>query len=283
MNKAPVNTAGKTAIERPMRGRKQVNNTILQLLRGVMLVMGGLIVLLGLLLMILPMFRVQSIHVKGVSDAEAQMIIEELDAYIGEEVLSVSSRSVRDEHIYAPENMAKFGYIKSFKLRRGINSITVEVLERDNPVYTKINGTCYLLDSDFYVLCATQNEADFAAFPEVTLPAVRGVTVGARLWFENEENDLSYVNDLCNALKERGLTESVTAIDCSKKYSISYVFNGNCRVELGSADKLSMKLTMVDTILSKKGEGKNGAFVVNVSDLEKPTYRLISEAEFLMG
>lgn len=283
MNKTPTQTAGKTAAERPVRGRQKVNNHILTLMRGVMLVLGGLIVVLGLLLMILPMFRVKNIHVKGVSDAEAQIIIEELSAYVGEEVLAVSSSDIRDEHIYAPQNMAKFGYIKSFKLRRGFNSITVEVLERDNPVYTKINGTYYLLDSDFYVLSATENEADFAAFSRVNLPAIRGVAVGARLWFENEDADLSYVNDLRDALRARGLEESVSAIDCSKKYSISYVFNGNCRVELGSAEKLDMKLTMVDEILSRQGEENETGFVVDVSDLGKATCRPIQSTEVLMG
>ena len=288
MNRTTVNTAERrsgteSTAERSMRGRKKVNNRLLGLMRGAMLVLIGLIAVLGLLLMVLPMFRVKTIHVKGVSDAEAAVIIEELNAYIGEEVLAVNSNDIRDEHIYAPQNMVKFGYIKSFKLHRGLSSITVEVLERDNPVYTKIDGVCYLLSSDFYVLSATENEADFASFPRVELPAVRGVKIGAPLWFENENVDLSYVNALRTALRERGLEEQVTSMDLSKKYSVSYVLDGSCRVELGSVEKLELKLRMVDEILSRQGEGIDEHFVVDVSDLGKPTYRPLSAAEVLMG
>ena len=288
MNRTTVNTAERrpkteSTAERSMRGRKKVNKQLLVLMRGAMLVLIGLIVVMGLLLVVLPMFRVKSIHVKGVSDAEAQVIVEELNAYIGEEVLAVSSNDIRDEHIYAPQNMVKFGYIKSFKLRRGLNSITVEVLERDNPVYTKIDGVCYLLSSDFYVLTSTQDETDFALFPKVELPAVRGVKVGAPLWFENENADLSYVSTLREALRERGLEESVTSMDFSRKYSVSYVVDGSCRVELGSVEKLELKLRMVDEILSRQGEGIDERYVVDVSDLGRPTYRPLSATELLMG
>lgn len=288
MNRTTVNTQDrrpkeKATAECSMRGRKKVNKQLLGLMRGAMLVLIGLIAVMGLLLIVLPMFRIKTIHVKGVNDAEAQVIVEELNAYIGEEVLAVSSDDIRDEHIYAPQNMVKFGYIKSFKLRRGLNSITVEVLERDNPVYTRINGTCYLLSSDFYVLTATQNESDFAAFPKVELPAVRGVKVGAKLWFENESIDLAYVNTLRTALRERGLEASVTSMDFSKKYSVSYVLDGSCRVEVGSVEKLELKLKMVDEILSRQGEGIDERYVVDVSDLGRPTYRPLSTTEMLMS
>ena len=49
----------------PHAGKKKPNPALLRLLRMAMLIAGGLILLFGLLLLVLPMFRVQGIEVSG--------------------------------------------------------------------------------------------------------------------------------------------------------------------------------------------------------------------------
>jgi hypothetical protein len=66
----------------------------------------------------------------------------------------------------------------------------------------------------------------------------------------------------------------VSAVDVSKKFNVSYVMDDYCRVELGKVGDMSLKLTLVEEILTRRGT-VNGAAVVNVSDLNKPTYRTI--------
>ena len=56
--------------------RKKPNPTVLRLLRGAILAVGGVILLLSLLLVILPLFRVQKIYVEGNSYYSTEEILE---------------------------------------------------------------------------------------------------------------------------------------------------------------------------------------------------------------
>ena len=121
-----------------------------------------------------------------------------------------------------------------------------------------------------------------ASFLKVELPLVKSLAVGGGMTFENGETDLSYIGELIGELKAAGLLSRISEIDFSKKYSVSYILDHACRVELGGVSEIGAKLKMTEQILSLKGWASDVPAVVDVSNLKKPTYRVLSSAEVLM-
>jgi hypothetical protein len=253
--------------------RKKVNQKLLMLLRGGMVALVGMILVLTLILVILPIFRVRAIVVKGASEGEAELIQSELSPLIGQEILAVDGTLVSNDYIYAQKNLTKFGYIKRFKLHRGLNSLTVEILERNQLAYARINSSYYLFNADLAVLAVGAEESDFSIFPKAEMPDVSGVTVGGTITFSNAESDFSYIGVLMKALAEHGLSDRVTAIDFSQKYGVSYTLDHCAEIRIGSVEQMQIKLGLVDEIIREQGDAIAEQYTVDVSDIARGIYR----------
>ncbi len=261
----------------PYSGRKKQNTALLRLLRATMTVVGGMIVLAGLLLLILPMLRVKTIKVEGSTQYTDEQIIEASGIRIGDELFAIGTKDEIRKRIW--EWDTKY-YIDGIDVRRGLSSVTIIVTPPENLMYTEFNGKYYLIDRDFQVLHESANEADFAGLPEVELPAIASLAVGGKLIFENSEADLSYIADLLDSLETEGVLCNVTLLNVSSRFHLSYETKSRCRVELGKAGELSSKLDLVAAILEKRGE--NDA-TVDVSNVQKPTYRRADSSELLLA
>ena len=268
-------TRRKSPIERLTSRSKKKNKKLLELLRAAMVAVTGLIVLLLMVLLILPFFRVGAICVEGANEVEAKLIEAELQPLIGEEIFSIDGTLLSNEYIYAQKNVTKFGYIKRFKLHRGLNSITIEILERNQLAYGSLNDLYYLFNEELTVLASTQNEADFAAFPKAEMPAVSGFSVGLKLMLEDGDRDFAYIGELMHFLGEQGLSDRVTSLNFAQKYSVSYVLDGSCEFLIGSVDQLPLKLELADEIIARQGENLAERFLIDVSNTASPTYRPI--------
>jgi len=88
---------------------------------------------------------------------------------------------------------------------------------------------------------------------------------------------------VCSVLEEQEILDRVTSIDFSKKYSVSYVMDNTCRVELGRVDDLSLKLEIISGILEMKGDLGGMSAVVDVTNLSKPTFRLLGASDTLLS
>ena len=258
--------------EKPKR-HNQPDPAMLQLLRGAMVIIGGAILLVGLLLIILPMFRVSSIQVIGASYYTEAEIIEASGIEVGDEMLMLD-RSTVYNNIWE-----KLPYVNGVNMRRVFNTVKITVEENTNLMYTEFVGKYYVLNRDFRVLSVVEDEADVNGFLRVELPEIASLGVGSRIRFENEALDTDYILDLLESLEGGSVLSRVTSVDASKKYNVSYVMDGCCRVEVGKVGDMSLKLTLVDEILARKG-GVSSA-VVNVSDLTKPTYRTLEYVELI--
>ena len=269
MQEAPVG--------RPRQGgKKRPSPALLRLLHRGMLMLAAVIVLLGLALIVLPMFRVQTVSVEGNSFHTPEEIIEASGIEVGQEILAIDKNEV---NLRIWESCK---YIDEISIVTSFNSIRIIVTELPNVMYTRFNDTYISLDRNFRVIEQTKNEADFSAFLYVDLPAIASLSVGKPLSFENESADLTYVTDLLDTLTEEARIGRVTSIDFSKKYGVSFVLDGRCRVKLGKVGNLGTKLATVDEILSMKGESENIFSLIDVSDVQKPTYRVLSSADLLM-
>ncbi len=256
-------------------GRKRPNPQLLQMLEGGMLIIAGLIVLLGLILIVLPMFRVQSIEVEGNSIHTTQEIVEASGLEVGQELFSVNRKDV-NYGIWT-----KCRYVDEIAVVRSFNKVKIIVVEKENVMVTSFNGKYFSFDADFYVIEESPSEEHMRHFLTVELPRIQSLTVGGDMIFENGESDMSYVQQVVSALRERGVLSGVTMIDFSKKYNVSYVLSDSCRVYLGSVSDVSAKLAMTEHILSLKEWTQDTPAVVDVSNLKKPTFRSLSTGEVL--
>ena len=245
----------------------QPDPTKLQYLRGAMVIIGGAILLLGMLLIVLPMFRVSSVKVVGASYYTEAQIIEASGIEIGDEMLMLDRSDVYN-NIWT-----KLPYVNGVKMNRFFNTVKITVEENTNLMYTEFVGKYYVLNRDFHVLTSVEDEAELTGFLRVELPEIASLAVGSRITFENEALDTDYIVALLESLESGRVLSRVTSVDASKKYNVSYVMDGSCRVELGKVGDMALKLTLVEEILARKGGVEGVSAVVNVSDLTKPTYR----------
>ena len=256
--------------------RKRANKKTLATLRAAMVVFGGLIVVLGLLLVILPSFRVKKIVVEGNHLYSAEQIIRCSGIEVGEELLALDV----DEAIQ--NILSACPYVDSISVSsESISCIRITVKEKSNLMYTAFNGKYVAFDSSFHVLSSSEDESVYANLLKVELPPIAALSVGGNMYFANQETNMDYVGELLETLDAKGILDEVTSIDFSKKFQVSYVMEGKCLVELGKVAELDTKLMLVDEILETRG-GMDTYSVVNVSATDKPTYRVGSEADFLM-
>ena len=257
--------------------RRRPNPALLRLLRNAMLLLAAMIVVVGLLLLILPTFRVQTVTVKGNSFYTEEQILEASGIREGQELLGIDvnavCQSIWDSCIYVNE----------VSIKLGLNSVTIEITERSNILYTEFGDRYFSIDaSDFRVLEKSSDESVFADFIKVELPRIASLSVGEPLNFENSEADLSYIGDLLDALARADVLSSVSFLNLASKYHVSYVMNQSCRVNLGRVTDLEDKLATVRGILEMKGDLGGLGAVVDVTDLEKPTFRPLGESELLL-
>lgn len=261
----------------PHAAKNRPDPTLLALMRGIMLILCGLIVLTGLLLLVLPMFRVKNIEVVGNSYYTADEIIALSMIKVGDEILTLDLDSASGQ-IYDA-----CSYVSTVKVVRYPFKVKIIVKERENVIVTEHNGKFYTLSDRFLVLEESDNAETFSAFPKVILPEIAHLAVGETVEFENGETDLTYLFDLMQSLKQSGRFDDVVSIDCARKFGVSYVRGDRFRVELGAVSDMETKLELVDLILERKA-GDDATFaVVNVSDLKKPTFRAVGTPELLLG
>lgn len=247
----------------PGRKRKQDSALLRVLLVGI-LSCCCLIVVLGTLLMVLPLFRIKKIPVSG------------NHYYSTGEIIAAAGITIGDELFSCNLNDAKQGilneclYVERVTVSSRPGSIRLEVTEYQNVRYTKFNGVYFSFDENFRVL--EKRNSPFEEFPYMELPLVKSLSMGGIIKFENETTDLSYIKTLTQALEAKGILASVSALDVSDRFHLSYTLNGKCRVELGDMSSLEVKLTLAEqAIFENGGADKSGTF--DVSDAKKASYR----------
>jgi cell division septal protein FtsQ len=224
--------------------------------------------------MILPLFRVQSIRVEGNDYYSAQVILDLSGIHEGDELLAVDAQKAAND-IYAT------GYFSSVSVSGKFPGVVcINVTEKTNLMYTEYNGNYLSLDGDFRVLEISDTSDRFAGLLYVELPDFATPTVGNCLCFDNSDVNMEYVNQLADALRENGLLDYVTVADCSQKYNVSFVLNNTLRLEVGKVADMDAKLALAERILQEKQADGSSYVTLDVSNLKKSTYRILSADEF---
>ncbi len=253
-----------TAPSPAARRKRGPNPTLLRVLRGGMLFCGSLIFVLGTLLMLLPLFKIKAVPVSGNRYYSTDEIIAAAGVTLGAELfasnMNDAKQGILDECLY----------IEKVTVSSRPTSIRIEVTEYQNVRYTKFNDVYFSFDENFRVL--EKRNSPFEEFPYMELPLVKSLSMGGIIKFEDADLDLSYIKTLTKALEEKGLMASVSSMDVSDRFHLSYTLNGKCRVELGDMTALETKIELAEqAIAANGGSDKNGT--VDVSDAKKATYR----------
>ncbi|MBR3894921.1 MAG: hypothetical protein IKJ35_07225 [Clostridia bacterium] len=269
----------------PVARRRGPDPKRLRLLYRLMLIVSGMIALGGLLLLILPSFRIKEIRVEGVrqyTEEEVDQIIQASGLEIGQEILALDLENSLAS-IYKSKNC---DYIKDARIWCSPFSVRIEIMEEFQPkqrLYIEFNDKYYSLSRDFRVLGESEDASEFEDFLFVELPEVSALAVGSKLRFSDADLDLSYINEMIDRLEENGTLSQVTSLDVSGKHSVSYVMSDTCRVNFGKVGDSETKLVLVEEILARKGGIGETPSIIDVSNPQKPTYRQLSDSSLLMA
>lgn len=258
----------------PVGRRKTVDERLLRALRIAVAALCAIIVVMGVVLLVLPMFKVKTIEVEGSYYHSSEEIILASGIKVGDEIFAINKNDV------CMRIFDSCGNVKKIAIKRGFSSIKITVTEGKNLMYTEHGGRYYMLDDTFRAWAVSDCEADFAAYPRIDLPQIAGIEVGTEIAFVNE--DISYVEELIAYLDESGRFSSLTAIDADKKYDVSYVVANSLRISLGRCEALDAKHGVVEKVLAERGSDADLWVIVDVSNLHKPTYRALTSNELLM-
>ncbi len=256
--------------------KKRVNPRHLARLRATMLVVGSMILLLGLLLAILPLFKLQKIEISGIQYYTEEQILEHTGLTIGDEMLAIDLDATRDALLSNFNNIERVTVRSIFP-----GTVKIEIVEKSDVAYLWYEGEFYSFDSNFRVLEKSSHAERFDGFARVILPEIATLEVGEKIVFSNSDMDMGYVFSLVNEMKRAELLPYVTLLDCEQKYQNAIELNNNCRIEVGKISDIPSKLELAQQILVSKGLGEGQCVVLDVSDMKKSTYRLISQADFL--
>ena len=235
----------------PRAMRKHPNKKLMQTMRAIMLILGGMILVLGILLAVLPMFRVQSVEIEGCEFYQYDQILAASEIKIGaDESMSLDGNAIAQKILKACP------YVKSCTVMTLPFSVKITVVEKENVMATAFGGYQFTFDRNFEVLEILQDGEDrFSPFLSVKLPAIEQVQEGKSILFADESGDRAYVHQLCDALSACDVLANVTYIDFSDRFSVSLVLSDHFWIELGKVSDVELKLRLVEETLKKKEEG----------------------------
>lgn len=276
----PRNTAGTSRPSAPA-GRPEraawakKNNERLRLLRVGIVLSGCAVLLLGVLLLLLPSFKVKKIEVSGdLGIVTEQQIIEASGVQIGDEIIGLDIKAVLSRLDEAYPNVAFTVSRTPFSLKISVRQLAV--------AYMEYAGKWFSLDRDFRILDMSESEEKFTGLLKIKLPDISGLSVGSVVTFADAETDRAYIQTMLELFETLELTDRVNLLDVSQKYNVSYVVDGSTRIVLGKVSDLSVKLELAEKMLAAR-EGSADYAVVDVSDLKRSTYRPMESFETLMA
>ncbi len=264
-----------TQVRQP--GRRKPDARALLVLRFGMLLSGAVIVVLALIMLVLPMFKITSIVVEGNSYYDDEYVKQAAGIAEGDELFGWNMQKSCDAIMEA------YPYASDIYVSIQFFTVKIEIVEKPAVMYAEYQDQYFSFDSTLRVLeINTDGEEAFSPFLRVKLPAVALAQVGYTVQFVDAGMELSYLIQLLEHLAECDLLESVTYVDAAERFSLSFVLSNATRVEIGALKDMNVKLALLEEELRAHPVNHNIYAVIDVSNTSKPIYRQI-EAENLFG
>lgn len=250
--------------------RRMPNPLVMRSLQLGMLASGAVIVVLALMMLLLPMIKINKIVVEGNSYYDDATVAQMAGIAEGDELFGWNMQDACNALIKA------YPYASDVYISIQFFTVKIEVVEKPTVMYAEYQGQYFSIDRDLRVLeIKADGEEAFSPFLRVKLPTLEVVQVGQKLQFVNDEMDLSYMTTLLNILGENHLLEDVTYVDFSERFSLSFVLSNSVRVEIGELQEMEKKLKLLGEELQQKPINHNIYEVVDVSNTSKAIRREI--------
>ena len=250
--------------------RKKPNLLVMRSLQLGMLASGAVIVVLALMMLLLPMIKINKIVVEGNNYYDDATVAQMAGIAEGDELFGWNMQEACNALIKA------YPYASDVYISIQFFTVKIEVVEKPTVMYAEYQDQYFSIDRDLRVLeIKADGEEAFSPFLRVKLPTLEGIQVGQKLQFANTEMDLSYLTALLDVLVERNLLENVTYVDFSERFSLSFILSNSVRVEIGELKEMDKKLKLLEEELQQKPINHNIYEVVDVSNTSKAVRREI--------
>ena len=255
--------------------RRKPNAKVLRFLRLGMLVSGAVIVVLALIMLLLPMFKINKIVVEGNNYYDDEAVLQMAGIAAGDELFGWDMQKSCNAII------AAYPYASDVYVSIEFFTVKIEIVERPTVMYAEYQDQYFSFDRDLRVLeIKTDGEEAFSPFLRVKLPMLSSVQRGYFVQFDSSVSDVSYLNQLLDILANRNLLEDVTYIDFSERFSLSFVLANSLKVEIGTLNDVDNKLTLLSEELKQNPINHNIYESIDVSNTSK-TIRKQIEAKNL--
>ena len=255
--------------------RRKPNAKVLRFLRLGMLVSGAVIVVLALIMLLLPMFKINKIVVEGNNYYDDEAVLQMAGIAAGDELFGWDMQKSCNAII------AAYPYASDVYVSIEFFTVKIEIVERPTVMYAEYQDQYFSFDRDLRVLeIKTDGEEAFSPFLRVKLPMLSSVQRGYFVQFDSSVSDVSYLNQLLDILANRNLLEDVTYIDFSERFALSFVLSNSVKVEIGTLNDVDNKLTLLSEELKQNPINHNIYESIDVSNTSK-TIRKQIEAKNL--
>ena len=245
----------------------------LQKLKLGMIVIGSAALLIGVLLLILPLFRVSRIEVEGNAIYSDEEIIEAVGITRGDEMLPIFFDGVPSDFY------TTCCYVRDVKISYGFFKVKITVTEAQNVMYADLgDGTWISFDRDLRVLEKRSDPSSFERFLHVKLPNVYQAEPMETIVFENGALTYDYIATFLDILIQTGILPNVDYIDYSDKFHLSSVLEDRIRLEFGDVSDSDLKMKLFYEILDDN-QNVEGCMIINVSDVRKTIFQKITSQE----
>lgn len=250
--------------------KKKPDAKVLRLLRLGMLASGAVIVVLALIMLLLPMFKINKIVVDGNSYYDDETVLQMAGIAAGDELFGWDMQKACNAIIMA------YPYASDVYVSIEFFTVKIEIVERPTVMYAEYQDQYFSFDRDLRVLeIKTDGEEAFSPFLRVKLPMLSSVQRGYFVQFDSSVSDVSYLNQLLDILANRNLLEDVTYIDFSERFALSFVLSNSLKVEIGTLNDVDNKLTLLSEELKQNPINHNIYESIDVSNTSKAIRREI--------
>lgn len=250
------------------------------------------VLLTAAILLLGKAWRVDSVSVEGTVQYDAEIIADASGIAVGESMTDFDRRSLE-------ETLKKdYPLIRSVKVRRRLNGeVILKITEETDIYYTCHHSNYYLISGrDLTVLGVSSYGVEYQSYGAVYLglPEEARVRVGEKLTFaylpyepvsapeplatyeietKEAEEEYRYVWTFREKVESSALAGHITGMELGDKYDLYLVYDGHVKIRFGSMDELDRKISQAIEVLERELDGERALAVLDVSDIQKSTYR----------
>lgn len=221
-------------------------------------------------------FKIETIEVTGVQDAEGN-VLPASSYYTNEEIIKVSGVETGDSLVRVSKRDVKkaieklLPYIGNVKVQRRYPSTLRLVTEDTHALYgADVGGGLTLLDGDFKVLGVSEKRPKGCM--KLVGVSFEDAETGETAIFTDEAYK-SRINTVVEACSDAGLS-NITKLDLSNIANVRIVVNSRVTIILGTITDLNEKLSMaVKTMDAEFKNASDAKIIIDVTDSERSYVR----------